>query len=223
MESSVHTPENRKMSFEEFLSHCDEDTWAELVNGEIIMFSPASDQHQDLSDFLLTILRLYVQTRRLGWIRSAPFAMRLPEISHGREPDLLFVKAERMDIVQKTYLDGPADLVIEIVSPDSISRDRGEKFVEYETAGIQEYWLIDAIRSQAEFYQLNPEGRYNLALGGAEGIYHSIVIEGFWLDLKWLWQEPLPSPLSVIAEITSIPPQLLEAFEQALAGSAKEN
>jgi len=222
MESSVQLKQE-KMSFEEFLAFCDEDTWAEWVNGEIVMFSPASDQHQDLSDFLLTVLRLYVQTRRLGWVRSAPFAMRLPEISHGREPDLLFVKAERINIVQKTYLDGPADVVIEIISPDSVSRDRGDKFVEYEVAGIQEYWLIDPIRNQAEFYELSAEGRYTLALGGAEGIYHSTVIEDFSLNLKWLWQEPLPSPLRVIAEIASIPPQLLEAFEQALAGDAKEN
>lgn len=222
MESSVQLKQE-KMSFEEFLSFCDEDTWAELVNGEVIMLSPASDQHQDLSDFLLTVLRLYVQTRRLGWIRSAPFAMRLPEISHGREPDLLFVKAERMDIVKKTYLDGPADLVIEIVSSDSVSRDRGDKFVEYEAAGIQEYWLIDPIRYQAEFYQLSSEGRYTLTLGGAEGIYHSTVIKDFRLDLKWLWQEPLPSPLRVVAEIASIPSQLLEAFEQALAGNVRGN
>jgi len=222
MESSVQL-KKEKMSFEEFLAFCDEDTWAEWVNGEIVMFSPASDQHQDLSDFLLTVLRLYVQTRRLGWVRSAPFAMRLPEISHGREPDLLFVKAERINIVQKTYLDGPADVVIEIVSPDSVSRDRGDKFVEYEAAGIQEYWLIDPIRNQAEFYQLSAEGRYTLTLGGAEGIHRSTVIKDFWLDLKWLWQEPLPSPLRVVAEIASIPSQLFEAFERALAGSTEGN
>ncbi|MEJ7756097.1 MAG: Uma2 family endonuclease [Nocardioidaceae bacterium] len=55
---------------------------------------------------------------------------------------------------QKTYLDGAADLAIEIISPESIGRDRGEKFVEYEAAGIREYWLIDPERRQAEFYRL---------------------------------------------------------------------
>ncbi len=38
---------------------------------------------------------------------------------------------------------GMADLVIEVVSDDSVARDRADKFYEYQTAGIQEYWIID--------------------------------------------------------------------------------
>ena len=50
--------------------------------------------------------------------------------------------SERLDRVHRTYLDGPADLVVEIVSPESAGRDRGEKYYEYEAAGIPEYWLL---------------------------------------------------------------------------------
>ena len=78
--------------------------------------------------------------------------MRLPEAPRrGRVPDLLFVTSEHVDRQQPTYLDGPRDLAVEIVSPDSVRRDQGEKFVEYEQAGIPEYWLVDADLEQAEF------------------------------------------------------------------------
>ena len=75
-----------KVSYEEFLDHCDEDTLAEWVDGDIIMASPASDRHQDLCSFFDSILRIYAETKKIGVIRIAPFQMRLSEVPSGREP-----------------------------------------------------------------------------------------------------------------------------------------
>lgn len=165
------------------------------------MMSPASDQHQDLVEFLITILRLFNESRQAGWVRSGPFLMRTDVRPSGREPDILFVTKERMQLVQPTFLDGPADLIIEIVSPESIGRDRGEKFVEYEAAGVKEYWLIDPLRQQAEFYQLDDQGVYRAAALDADGRYYSIMLPSFWLRVTWLWQKPLPPLLSVLKEL----------------------
>ena len=49
----------RKLTYEEFLDWCDEDTWAECVDGEVMMVSPAGNKHQDLSDWLTALLRLH--------------------------------------------------------------------------------------------------------------------------------------------------------------------
>lgn len=192
---------SEKMTFEEFLAWCDEDTRAEWINGEIQMVAPAGDKHQDLADFLLTILRQFVRQRKLGWVRSAPFLMRLPNVPSGREPDMLFVRAENLHRIQPAFLDGPADLVIEIVSPESVGRDRGEKFVEYEQSGIPEYWLIDPDRRRAEFYQLDARGMYRLVEPDAQGVYRSRMVDGFWLRVDWLWQDPLPLEEDVLREI----------------------
>jgi len=203
------------MSYEEFLEWCDEDTWAEWVDGEVIVFSPASTRHQDLADFLVSVLRIYAEARNLGVVCSAPFQMKL---ERGREPDVLFVAREHLSRLKENYLDGPADLVIEITSPDSIERDRGRKFVEYEASGVREYWLIDPLRERAEFYQLDEEGFYRPVSPDVEGVYRSQVVSGFWLKVEWLWQEPLPSPVRVVAEIAGVDPALTEAFERALRG-----
>ena len=122
------------------------------------------------------------------------------KLEHGREPDLLFVAAAHLPRLQETYLDGPADLVVEIVSPESAGRDRGEKFIEYEAGGVLEYWLLDPQRQWAEFYLLQ-NGRYHLAFAGAAGEYRSTVLPGFWLRTEWLWQRPLPTVLTVIREL----------------------
>jgi len=194
-----------KLSFEEFLAWCDEDTWAEWVDGRVVMVSPASRRHQDLADFLTSILRIYVESRGLGSVLSAPFLMRLPNIPSGREPDVLFVATARNDRLKETYLDGPADLVVEIVSPESRLRDRGEKFAEYELGGVPEYWIVDPELRRADFYRLDSQGRYRLAEPDAGGRYASAVIPGLWLQVEWLWQEPLPPVLTVLRELGLIP------------------
>jgi Uma2 family endonuclease len=189
-----------RLTYEEFLDWADEDTLAEWVNGEVIMTSPASNRHQDLTRFLTTVLGTFVEVHDLGTIRPVPFQMKL---EHGREPDLLFVAQEHMSRLRRSYLAGPADLVIEILSPESAGRDRGEKFYEYAQGGVPEYWLIDPETRWAEFYHL-VEGRHRLAFEGRAGEYHAVVLPGFWLRVEWLWQEPLPATDAILLEIGGV-------------------
>lgn len=193
-----------KLTYEEFLAWLDEDTWAEWVEGEVVMVSPASDRHQDLASFLTTVLRLFTEVHHLGVIRPAPFQMKTGPDLPGREPDLLFIARAYQDRLRAAYLDGPADLVVEIVSPESGPRDRGEKFYEYEAGGVREYWLIDPERRQAEVYELGADARYRLRFGGGAGVYRSEVLPGFWLKVEWLWQEPLPPVLDVLRELAVV-------------------
>ncbi len=192
-------PPARKMTYEEFLAWADEDTLAEWVDGEVVMYSPASRKHQDIADFLASVMRLFVELRGLGVVLSAPFQMKLER--SGREPDLLFVAKGHLERLKETYLDGPANVVVEIVSPESVGRDRGTKFYEYESGGVREYWLIDPTREQAEFYRLGATGNYETVFAGREGAYRSEAIPGFWLKVAWLWQEPLPDTDVVSWEI----------------------
>ena len=201
IEPQVKPPPQGKITFEEFLAWADEDTHAEWEDEEVIMASPASRRHQELSDWLTTILRLYVRQHKLGWTSSAPFLIQLQMTQQGREPDFIFLKTENMGRLQETYLDGPADLVIEIVSPESVNWDRGRKFVEYESEGIPEYWLIDPIRQQAEFYHLGDDNYYHLVLPNSEGVYQSRSVAGFWLNIDWLWQDPLPDELTILRKL----------------------
>jgi Uma2 family endonuclease len=220
LEALLVPVEPPRMTYEEFLAWADEDTLAEWVAlpgeevGEVIMTSPASNRHQDVSGFLESVMRMYVEARNLGVLRSAPFQMKL---EHGREPDLIFLRREHLDRLKENYLDGPADLVVEIVLPESVGRDRGEKFYEYARGGVPEYWLIEPEMQWTEFYRLEGE-RYRVVLDGREGEYRSQVLPGFWLRVEWLWQEPLPSPLRALAEIVGMDAALVEAFERALRG-----
>ncbi len=189
-----------KLSYEDFLVQYD-GKHAEWVNGEAIMTPAASAKHQDIGSFLESLLRTYVESQNLGRLLRSPFQMKVGSDLPGREPDLLFVASVNLDRLKSTYLDGPADVAIEIISPESINRDRGEKFVEYESAGVLEYWLLDPIREQADFYRLGADDRYHPVLPDDEGIYRSEVVKGFWLRVSWLWQEPMPPILEAWKEL----------------------
>jgi Uma2 family endonuclease len=185
------------VSYEEFLAWADEDVRAEWIDGEIHVISPASDHHQDVSEFLLALMRLLVEHHGEGWVRSLVFQMKLDVRPSGREPDILYLREENRDCVTDTYVDGPADLVVEVVSSESGARDRGEKFYEYEAAGIPEYWLVDPEREELAVYRLRKD-RYRTAFEGHEGRAASEVLEGFWIEAEWLWQEELPAVLDVL-------------------------
>ncbi len=187
-----------KISYEQFLEWLDEDTWAEWVDGEVELISPVSLQHSDVLAFLMSILRVYVSAKELGIVLTEPFQMKTGADLPGRSPDILFVSAARRGLLRRTYLDGPADLVVEIVSPESEQRDRVHKFAEYERGGVREYWLIDPEKRLAEFYALNEEGKYVLQMGGERGEYRSTVLEGFWMSIEWLWD--LPPEMQVVRE-----------------------
>jgi Uma2 family endonuclease len=189
-----------KMTYEEFLACADEDVGAEWVDGEVIELSPASKRHQLIAGFIAAIFQHYVEAYKLGMVLIVPFQMKIGPKLSGREPDVLFVAARHLHRLKETYLDGPADLVVEIISPESRARDRGAKFYEYEQGGVREYWLVDPLRKQAEFYQLGKDKIYKHVPIASDGIYRSAALRGFEMKAAWLWQEPLPPLMSVLKE-----------------------
>lgn len=187
---SLPAQQRVKISYEEFLNRLDEDTMAEWVEGEVIYLSPAGLEHQDIVGWLVRYVGEFVERSGLGKVILPPFQMRLLRSESGREPDLVYVAQENPHRLHDTYLEGGADLVVEITSPESVARDRNEKFDEYEREGIREYWLIDPDTHRADFVVLGANGRYEHRHEDAEGVYHSEVLKGLSLPVRWLWERP---------------------------------
>jgi Uma2 family endonuclease len=186
-----------RMSYEEFLDWADEDTLAEWVNGEVIMTSPASVKHQEIKSFIAEVLKKYAKLKDLGKVLDAPFQMKLTE--SGREPDVIFIAKANLGKLQSTFYDGGADIAVEVVSPESVNRDKTDKYKEYEAGGVREYWLIDAVEDKATFYRLE-NGKYK-QVKLQDGKFYSDVMPGFWLQIAWLWQNPLLEVEDVMLEI----------------------
>jgi Uma2 family endonuclease len=194
-------PPPAPVSWDDFLAWAPDDWRVEWVDGEIIEMSPATDEHQRVAGFLYFVLWAFVAQHGLGEVFQPPFLMRLPARRTGREPDVLFVSAAHRDRITPTYIAGPADLVVEVISPESVRRDQRQKYDEYEAAGVPEYWIVDPRVKDARFFQLEADGRYHAAEIDASGIYTSRAVPGFRLQIDWLWRRPLPLPSEALADL----------------------
>jgi Uma2 family endonuclease len=85
----------------------------------------------------------YALNHELGEVLAAPCGVRLPNQPVPVEPDILFIKKERLQIIGEMVIEGAPDLIVEILSPASIVHDRERKFKIYQEVGIPEYWLVD--------------------------------------------------------------------------------
>ena len=175
----------------------------EWVDGEIIELMPDNIRHFLVARFLSDILRHFAERPGLGLVLMSTILMRLPNRPSGREPDVMFVSNDRLSRLTTTYLDGPSDLAVEVVSPESETRDRRDKLREYEAAGVGEYWLIDEPRQEARFYVLDDNRQYSEAYPDAEGIYVSTLLPELRLRVHWLWRERLPTLEEALADLPS--------------------
>lgn len=200
----------RRATYEEYQALPQSTHLVEWVEGEIVEHMPPTITHQDLASYLTTLLRLFVDFIGLGKVMSAPTEMRCRAGGNAREPDVLFVAQENLGrVANDKRLEGPADLVIEIISADSVARDLDEKFVEYQECGVPEYWVIDPRpdRQRAFFYQREARGPFDFIKPEADGVYRSQVVPGFWLNVNWLWEKP--DALLTVGEILKLPAETL--------------
>ena len=183
---------------EEFYRDATEDSDWEYLDGRLFMHSPASDRLEDHFRFLITLLSTYLDERGGAVVRGSRYPMRLDE-RWSPEPDLLVVRSDQRHRMTRTRLEGPANFVIEIASEGDPRFDIREKLPRYREAGIEEIWVFDA-SEQAIFVEALESTGYVASRVNA-GRLRSPVIPGFWIDVGWLWQEPLPPTLACIREI----------------------
>jgi Uma2 family endonuclease len=195
------------MSYEEYLAWAPENMLAEWKDGEVTVAMPPKDEHQRVLNLLNMLMGLFAGMRRLGAMRVAPLEVHLGPQGPSREPDLFFVAQEHLSRLGVERFEGAPDLVVEVISGDSVTRDRRDKWGEYQAAGVREYWIVDPRpgRRQIDVYRLDEAGRYALVAPDAGGTVHSTVLPGFWLRAEWLWSEPEPLPLALLATILGHP------------------
>ena len=179
------------MSYAEFLTLNGDDAHIEWVNGKVVRLPGVSSGEIELMGFLTCVLGLFVEVHGLGTIRRRPFQMKCHAKSSGRAPDLFFVREARRKRLKKYYMDGPADLVVEVANAASRKVDGHTKFREYQDGGVREYWLIDRGLRRAKFYAMSADRTFVL-LPVHRGVFRSRVLDGLWLRVQWLWKPRMP-------------------------------
>jgi Uma2 family endonuclease len=135
-------PKNIKLTVRDYMTMPDDGRRFELIHGELILAPSPVTQHQRISRNLFEILIGFVRTQNLGELFYAPMDVVLSDYDVF-QPDILFISRNRLHIIGDSNIQGAPDLVIEILSPSTESRDRGIKLEQYLRYGVREYWIID--------------------------------------------------------------------------------
>ncbi len=186
-------------TFEDFCSLAKDGEKADLIDGVIYMASPDNTDANELFVWLLGVMDIFAEENDLGKLYGTRVAFRL-DIRNGPEPDVAFVRKNRLHLVERGYVRGGPDLAVEIVSPGSVERDYDKKRKQYKRAGVPEYWIVDEMEQKVTLLRLGKDGKYK-EVRPRKGILHSKALPGFWLRVEWLWQSPLPKKLAALREI----------------------
>ena len=192
----------QRMSYEDFVRLIPDGKQAEWVDGEVIVLSTTT-RHQLLGGLLFGFFASFVRVFDLGVVFQPPFLMRARPSGSGREPDVVVVLNPHRDRIKRIGMEGPADLVVELLSDETARTDQVVKLAEYAAAGVPEYLIVEARegRTGLWFYRLGPDGDYAEVAPDDVGRYHSTVLSGLWLDPDWFAQDPLPDAEDLMFDV----------------------
>ena len=189
---------------ERYFIEAPESQYVEYADGELIVHSPVSIRHQEITGFLFFLLMGYVDHRNLGMVLQGPAVVRLrPELNY--EPDVFFVPADRLDRLEEQRFSGAPSLVVEVLSESTRNYDLRVKAANYLQSGVQEYWVVDLANRRLLRHLIPPgsAGPYDVTEFGS-GRLESHAVPGFWMEVSWLWAEPRPGTLECLRAILDL-------------------
>jgi len=171
----------------------------EFIQGEVIMHSPALNRHLAASQHYYDLLSAYVRVNRLGLVRHEKAMTSFPRNDY--EPDVMFFGVAKSQLITPDTLRFPIpDMIVEVLSPSTESRDRGVKFLDYALHGGEEYWVVDTVAETVELFRLSGQ-EYPPAEKLMDGILSSAVIPGFMIPVRAIFDEG--ANLEALKEILS--------------------
>ena len=175
-----------KYTHADLLQMPDDGKRREIIDGDLYVTPSPINYHQKILLNLTGAFWMFLENHPLGELRFAPLDVILSE-HNVLEPDLLLVLNEHRHILQD-WVRGAPDLVIEILSPTTESRDRGIKLKAYARYGIAEYWIVDPTAQVVEVYRLTAEGLHLAATRAKGETVETPLLPGFSLAVASIFK-----------------------------------
>ena len=173
----------------------------EWVEGFVIEMASNTVSRQFVLDYLHVLLESYFALRPIGRAIRESAMLRMAQVESRREPDLMVILHSNAGELTETTFVGSPEVCIEVVSDESVRRDYGAKFWEYERGGVSEYWIIDPLRERCTFNRLNANGKYQAIQPDEMGIYTTPLLPQLQLPVATLWRSRLPNVLEIVEAV----------------------
>ena len=174
--------QTKRWTYEQYF-RLDDPQRYEIIAGQLISMSPAPGiWHQKWVRELLVLLTLHTKEHQLGEVFVSPADVVLDD-ENTVQPDLGFVAASNVSIIQPRAIFGVPDLLIEGISPSSAIHDRHQKSELYARFGVKEYWLADPANRSIEIFVLEHGGYRLHSASESGGHVKSALLPGFEIDV----------------------------------------
>lgn len=154
---ALANPGTRRYAYADLATFPDDRLRREIIDGELIVTPSPVIRHQRSSGSIHFRLFAYAKEHG-GLVLAAPMDVVLSD-ENVVEPDLLFVRNDRVGQIGKNFIEGPPDLVVEISSPSTLRLELVRKRELYERFSVPEYWYVDLEVDRVEVYKLR-DGKY---------------------------------------------------------------
>jgi Uma2 family endonuclease len=171
-----------KLTYADYLAFPDDGLRHEIINGKHYVTPAPATRHQRISLRLAQLIKNYLDENPVGELFIAPFEVLLSDHDIV-EPDLLFLSTARAHFLTSQNLQGPPDLVVEILSPGTRRRDQGLKRNRYERLGVDEYWLVDPVQNAVVVHRRGTTGFEQLVRLSPPAVLTTPLLSGLELPL----------------------------------------
>jgi Uma2 family endonuclease len=193
---TVRMPDVTEEMFDEMV---DEDVKAELIDGVMIVHSPASLRHEAIAGFVSGLMGFFADAKELGTVIPAGNGIIHLATCRKFAPDGFLIRTPRVPIPLPKEFEGAPDLVVEVLSPSNRNYDLEDKRLAYQEAGVGEIWFVDEEQQQVTVDR--KQRRRYVEQIVTKGKVFSTVLTGFWIDVSWLWADPLPNKMTCLKKI----------------------
>ena len=178
----------RRMSLMEFLAIDEDETGpkCELEYGELIELMRPTFEHNELSGILFSILYMHIRANNLGRLSQDIIVVLDEDRDLAYAPDLVFVATEHLHRIRDGRVYGAPDLVVEVLSPSTASRDHLTKLDAYLKSGIPWYWIVDTTGPGIEEYSATDDGYLRTATVESSDIFQPGIFPDLNIELATL-------------------------------------
>jgi Uma2 family endonuclease len=139
---SVVVGDKTKLGYQDYVHFPEDGNVHEVIDGDHYMSPAPGTYHQTVSRKIQFQLYEQIEKTGKGVVFNAPTDVQLSEVDIV-QPDLFVIGRARVQRVSPSRVIGPPDLIVEILSEHTSTRDQSLKLALYERAGVVEYWIVD--------------------------------------------------------------------------------
>jgi len=181
--SSPSWPAQGEWTYEDYRRLPDDGWRYEVIRGRLYMSPAPRPRHQRAVGRLFMTISRFVEERGLGEVYLAPIDVLLPGLASPVQPDLSFLREDRLAIVTEEAIEGAPDLVVEVLSRSNWLTDRRDKLEVYAQAGVAEYWIVDPDERTIEAFALRGQSYDLVDKRGAGESVRSRVLAGLVVSI----------------------------------------